>query len=261
MALNVGHDVIDLIGLDLGILPFVLLIVHGNNNKRLGLAFCDQVIQDICHSALIHPAQLIAVSIAGITMGQVQHLIRLGAVCIVASRQIHCQTMLGAVCTRVRYGLHGTTLVCIGLRQFHRAVCPSAGALLVGIIRDIDHAGQAADAGSFVDHRRIAGVVQTGNLVAVFSGHAEVINECTTGQRHLHTPTAIGKLFQLHIVGGVAVAACGSQTCRVVVRRSSQRSVNSARLAAGRIKQHKAVAVQFHLGQRILCRIDGQTSF
>ena len=56
VALHIGHDVIDLICLDVRVLPIgsgvacpltILLIVHCDNDKRLCLSLRDQVVQNI----------------------------------------------------------------------------------------------------------------------------------------------------------------------------------------------------------------------
>ena len=186
VALHIGHDIMDLICLDVRVLPIgsgvacsltILLVVHCDNDKRLCLSLCDQVVQNIGHVALIHPAQLVTIDITGRTMRQIQHFIRLCAVRIIIRWQIHGQTMLRAVCPDVRNGLYRSALACIRLRQFHRAVCPLTGALLGRIIRDIDHTGQTVDPRCRVGHRRIDGIVQPRDLIAIRCSHTEVIDE------------------------------------------------------------------------------------
>jgi len=233
-----------------GVEELIVHVVHGDHHERLSLTVGDQIIHDVGNNTLAHPAQLVAVLIAGQTVGQIQDLIGLGAVSVVAGGQIHGQAALIAGTAGVGDGLQSALLALVSNGQLHGAVSPLAVTHGILVIGDVNHGGVAADAGGLVLHLGVAGIVQTAGHVALSIIDLEVIGECAAGQRNLQSPQILTDLLHLAIVTVLAAVAAGrNQTGNELVGSNAvltNGSLAQFHIALG-IKQPEGVAVQLDL--------------
>ena len=225
-----------------------VLIVHGHDHELLRLAGGDQVIHDVGHCALAHPAQLVAHAVAGGAVGQVEHRIGLGAVGVIARGEIHGQAALLALRAGVGNGLHRAA-VGLGSGILHAAVGIGHAAHGARIVGHVDHGGQAADAGGGVPQLRVVRVVLAGEALAVHVGDREVIHSRAARERNLRAPEAVAQIRHVLPVGGGAGAARGIQTGHKFVRLMGKLGAAVDAGALGNLvipEEHHAVGIQLH---------------
>ena len=84
------------------------------------------------------------------------------------------------------------------------------------------------DACCGVDKCRVAGIVQSGELIAVAVSNAEIVDKSAAGERNSYTPEAVLELGHFCIVGSVTVSAGRIHTGSELVRCVCHGGIQSA---------------------------------